>query len=204
MVVSLINKLLIAVMLGFLLFGFVGAMEDIEDKQALIEQFSVDPVNMSKATLFFWYGYSGITPSITIDWLPEKIHPKDELLFIIEDMPLPDSTDLFLIIPLVLLTIFVLRRIDFFKHGTGIFWAIMIVLAVILLSWAGLKILQYNLLLDGIRTLGLSQEALFAKRALLNDGVKDYMPTFIIITLFTFVAVIKVYMGAFNSGKKRK
>jgi len=194
---NIINKISLAVILGFLLLGVFNTAEDTfktqEDIEDFINRVGGQPINMSKASFLFFYGYMGVTPAITKDWLPGFIHEKGELLFMIEDLPLPDSTDLFIIIPIFLLSVWVLRQFPIFKKKWWL--AILIVFIVLLFSWLGLKLLQYHLMLGGAETLGLDKEMVLANRSSLNEGVKNYIPTFIILFLFTSFAIVKIFMG---------
>lgn len=201
MVLSIVNKILLFIMLGFLVFSLYNTIEEMDNKEELYQEITGNPINTTKGLLLFWYGYSGTTPSYVNDWLPKWIHPKNKFSYMIEDVPLPDSTDLLIIIPLILITFWILRRFDYFKHGQGLIWSIIIMLLVIIISWVTLKIIHYELMMQGIQSLGLNKEIVLANRMEINQGVKNYVPTFIILFLFTSMAVIKLYAGLFKKKK---
>lgn len=202
MVWSIINKILFFIMTAFLLFSAVELMEGLENKKSLVDDMVDNPINTSKGIVKFWYGYTGITPSIMKDWLPSSIHQKEKYLFIIEDFPLPDNTDLIIITPIILLAIFILRQFDHFRKGSGILQAILITLFIIILLFLIIKIAQYEIMLQGIKELGLEQEKIISERISVNKNLKDYMPTFIIMSLFMFLSIIKVCTSSFSKKKK--
>lgn len=204
MVVDTINKLIIFVMLGFLVFGFFRVIEEAPEKEKLFETLTNEPVNASRDLFLFWYGYSGITPAYVNDWLPASINPKGEHVFLLEDIPLPDSTDLFVIIPLVLSTIFILKHIPYFRKGWGVLWAILIVFVIILGGWVALKYVHYQLMYQGAEALHINPELVLEERAKLNTNVKDYVPTMIILFLFSGVAVAKLFSSFYLKKKKSR
>jgi hypothetical protein len=150
----------------------------------------------------FALGYNSITPAFQKDWLPESIQPKGNLLYMIEDVPLPDTTDFIILGIVALITITILRYTIMRLEGISKwFIAIGILLAVMIVFWIIIKIVAYNMMTGCAHDLGVSKElALQIRQESINSANKTGLvwPIFI----FSIFGVITFFKIAFSGGKK--
>jgi len=177
----------------------VSAIEGFAAKQGLGEEIINGTLNGSETAkglgLYSW-GMMITTGAWQNDWLPEKIHPKGEYLFIIEDMPHLDST-VFVLPILFVVFIFWLVKISHIEMtGWRAFWFWFIIFLIAVGIVIATYIAGYQALKRGGELLGIGAEKALEIRQDKVDILDNKGVVFLaVILFFTTLSVWLQWLG---------
>lgn len=156
---AFLGKIGILVLVVTMGLGLYEAFDSLPNKAELITDLGNNTASVAKGWGLFSWGLMLTTGAWQNDWLPSWIHPKGELLFIIEDMPHLDSTAFIIPILFALLVFGVAKMAGWYPDRFwGMFWFWIIILLLMLLMVVVQYVIAYHALQNGGEMLGIGAE----------------------------------------------
>jgi hypothetical protein len=161
-----LNGVITAIFIAVFLVGIYSGLKAMGDENVdlffgnLKNQTNISVQRKGSASLLLFPSLNSITPASRFDWIPpEGLH-----IFMLEDIPLIDGTDFILIIPFLLITIWLLKKVDFESMWKNILFKGLIYSGVALFGFIIWKVSMYFVYLWSGMTLGFTREFLISLR----------------------------------------
>ena len=182
---SISTKIVWGILFGLFIFGMISAFQ-VLGQEKLKERWQEDPKATGLGFVAFSLGLGSSTPV----WCLIEHEEKCNL-----EIPYPDNTDL---LGLFIFAILALTVIKTTNLKNNYLFAIPVFLMFLISGWILWKIVMYYLFLWGAGQIGLSYiEASQVRQAVIIEGAKIGLPL-LILTLFTFVAGLKLLPRKWN------
>lgn len=179
----------------FELAGTVG-MDALKNKAA------EDPGKTVAAAIGFNQGLNAITPAFRYD-ISEKVPLiGGKRIFLINDIPLPDGTDMIILIPALFLWFLALKGLR--GNINSIWWGIIAIFGTIIIipaAWMLIKLFWYGIYLWSAKALGwtIQQAKDFRDSVIISLGNVIY--GMVLFSAFSVIAMAKVMIDAIWGNK---
>ncbi len=197
---SWVNRIAIIVMLAIFAVGLVEVVGTI-GFDSLKNNTVENPEKTVLAVIGFNQGLNAITPAIRYD-IPEKVPVLGgKSTFMINDIPLPDGTDMIILIPALFGWFFFLRWL----RQTNISFVAWLLLAVfgtlffIIFMWVMIKLFWYLVYILSAKALGMTGEQAISAREAVQVKVKDTIFVMILLSIFSVAAMTKIMFEAMRN-----
>lgn len=206
-VADLLGKASLIIFAVFLVVGIVKIIDAQDDPQAFIEGCMAEADTCAKGLTMYTLGKGAINPPYyQKDWLPPKnqvvqVGNQSAILYtpILEDGFSADAIDFIFLIPILFLLVIPLIFKTPWKAKTYI--KVLLFLLVFILVFVGIKMLEWNIMLEGGEQLGMDAETTRAVRQLEVDFAKEkqtVLPTLIL----GGIAILGAITGTMRMFKK--
>jgi len=184
---GIFNKITLALLFALLLVGVYSGLKNV-DSEKLLQAVKNDTIKAGAGALYFAQGLSATTPAWKIDWLP----PKEKYIYILEEIPYPDSSD-FIAVAIIATIIFVIiSHIEWFKTTfKGFILAVVLLLTSIIGAWVLWKVGMYYLYFAGCDSIGITTQECINTRNSFLEKVDDFGIPILVITFISALVVTK-------------
>lgn len=185
MVSSILSKITWGILFGLFIFGMISAFQ-ILGQEKLKEKWQENPRATGLGFVAFSLGMGSSTPV----WCLIKGEEKCKL-----EIPYPDNTDLIGLFIAAILAITIIKTTNL---KNNYLFAIPVFLMFLISGWVLWKILMYYIYLWGANQIGLTYiETAQVRQDVIKEGGKIAIPL-LILTLFTFIAGLKLLPRKWN------
>lgn len=210
---AFMNKLSLGFIIIFVVIAIVSTMNTIDNKDALREQFQLEPEKSTAGLALFAVGMDVITPAHQSQWLPfqkdENItsgnYTIEKYTFLLEDKPYVDSKDFFIIgiILVVGLSLF------FWLMRNNPIWAklllaVPVTMILFFIGYVLSKLIAYGLMLTGADMIGISKDqALIIRQQIINQyNEKNISYWNLALSALIGLTILKFVIGVFKKKEK--
>jgi type III secretory pathway component EscU len=134
------------------------------------------------------------TPTTTVEWFGNPEHHT----FLLEEIPIPDSKDLFVLIPVWILFAFIGHYLwDRFETLPAVLSIAALFIFGTVLAWMLWKLIMYYVMINRAQALGITKEQIIAIRESIMNNVEqtEAHRALIASSVISFVAAMGSYFG---------
>jgi len=189
---GLLDAFFVIFMLSVVGFSMFTAVSDPRvDPGALLNQTIENPLATAGKIFVYSQGLSITTPSIRFKWIP--FTDKDKYVYLLEDIPLLDTTDLLPLVLVTLVALMIMNWLPIFKDGfKGLMLKVLILIIIWMITWGVWKLFWYLAYVWSANSMGIDPHiAISARNKTINEFKDVLMPIFL-STCFMFAVGVKV------------
>jgi len=201
MTFSLLDKIMMAVLVGMVIFGLGSGYKSADLDLSEIKNLTIEKPKQTSISLFlFAEGININTPAYRKEWLPLTDCNDGKHVFLLEDIPFLGWETLIPVAIAIFLSLVITRLFknffSFQENGlTGLFYTIILFVFLIIIAIALWHLLWFKLTTLGGEGLGMSREAVIqARNDVLNATEPALIPMFA-ISLISFLSALKIFSG---------